>query len=62
MGEWKSCTLSSLGTIVGGATPSTKKPENYEGGQSLGLRPRIYQDFQVDIFSWRTKRYRKRIK
>ena len=44
MGEWKSCTLSSLGTIVGGATPSTKKPENYEGGTIP------YQGLQVDIF------------
>ena len=49
MGEWKNCTLSSLGTIVGGATPSTKKPENYEGGE-IGLHQKISLDFQEDIF------------
>ena len=30
MGEWKECTLSDIGTIVGGATPSTKDLSNYE--------------------------------
>ena len=29
MGNWKKCTIADLGTVVGGATPSTKKPENY---------------------------------
>lgn len=32
MEEWKECTLSNLGTIVGGATPSTKDSSNYENG------------------------------
>ena len=32
MGNWKKCTIADLGTVVGGATPSTKKPENYDGG------------------------------
>lgn len=31
MGSWKTCTLADLGTIVGGATPSTKNEENYGG-------------------------------
>lgn len=31
MGEWVKCILSDLGTIVGGATPSTKDPNNYNG-------------------------------
>ena len=30
MAEWKECTISEIGTVVGGATPSTKKAENYE--------------------------------
>lgn len=34
MGEWVNCTLSDLGTIVGGATPSTKEPNNYNGNIS----------------------------
>ena len=45
MGEWKNCTLSSLGTIVGGATPSTKKPENYEGGEIPWITPKDLSGF-----------------
>lgn len=30
MAEWIKCKISDIGTVVGGATPSTKKPENYE--------------------------------
>lgn len=45
MGEWKSCTLSSLGAIVGGATPSTKKPENYEGGTIPWITPKDLSEF-----------------
>lgn len=45
MGEWKSCTLSSFGTIVGGATPSTKKPENYEGGTIPWITPKDLSGF-----------------
>lgn len=29
--EWKKCKLSDLGLVVGGATPSTKDPDNYNG-------------------------------
>lgn len=32
MTEWIECKISDIGTVVGGATPSTKKPENYENG------------------------------
>lgn len=32
MTEWIECKISDIGTVVGGATPSTKKAENYEGG------------------------------
>ena len=45
MGEWKSCTLSSLGTIVGGATPSTKTPDNYEGGTIPWITPKDLSRF-----------------
>ena len=27
--KWKTCTIADLGTVVGGATPSTKNPDNY---------------------------------
>lgn len=31
MAEWIKCTLADIGTVVGGATPSTKNPNNYNG-------------------------------
>lgn len=40
MTEWKECTLSDIGTVVGGATPSTKKSENYECGQIPWITPK----------------------
>ena len=39
MGEWIKCKLSDLGTIVGGATPSTKDEANY-GGQIPWITPK----------------------
>lgn len=45
MSEWKEYTLSEIGTIVGGATPSTKKPENYEGGTIPWITPKDLSDF-----------------
>ena len=40
MSEWKKCKLSDLGTVVGGATPSTKNEENYEGGTIAWITPK----------------------
>jgi len=40
MGRWKICTISDLGTVVGGATPSTRKRENYEGGTIPWITPK----------------------
>ena len=40
MEEWKECTLSDLGTIVGGATPSTKDSSNYENGSIAWITPK----------------------
>ena len=40
MEEWKECTLSYLGTIVGGATPSTKDSSNYENGYIAWITPK----------------------
>ena len=45
MGEWKDCLLSDLGTIVGGATPSTKDPENYDQGTIVWITPKDLSDF-----------------
>jgi len=40
MSEWKNCTIADLGDVVGGATPSTKKPENYENGDVSWITPK----------------------
>ena len=40
MAEWKTCTIADLGTVVGGATPSTKKVENYEDGTIAWITPK----------------------
>ena len=40
MSDWKECTLSDLGTIVGGATPSTKDSSNYEKGTIAWITPK----------------------
>lgn len=37
--KWKECTLSELGEIVGGATPSTKDTSNY-GGNIAWITPK----------------------
>ena len=40
MCEWKNCTISDLGTIIGGATPSTKIPAYYDGGEIPWITPK----------------------
>lgn len=45
MTEWKTCTISDLGTVVGGATPSTNKPENYENGNVAWITPKDLAGF-----------------
>ena len=40
MVEWIECKISDIGTVVGGATPSTKKAENYEGGNIAWITPK----------------------
>lgn len=40
MGEWKECTISELGEVVGGATPSTKNVKNYENGNISWITPK----------------------
>lgn len=51
MGEWRTCTLSDLGTVVGGATPSTKKPENYDGGTIAWITPKDLAGFSGRFIS-----------
>lgn len=45
MGEWKKCTIADLGEVVGGATPSTKKLENYENGGISWITPKDLSTF-----------------
>ena len=40
MEKWIECKISDIGTVVGGATPSTKKPENYENGDIAWITPK----------------------
>lgn len=40
MTEWIECKISEIGTVVGGATPSTKNPENYENGTIAWITPK----------------------
>lgn len=45
MAEWIECKISDLGTVVGGATPSTKKAENYEDGNIAWITPKDLSTF-----------------
>lgn len=45
MAEWIECKISDLGTVVGGATPSTKKAKNYEGGNIAWITPKDLSTF-----------------
>ncbi|MDE6708368.1 MAG: restriction endonuclease subunit S [Oscillospiraceae bacterium] len=43
--EWKECTIADLGEVVSGATPSTKKSENYENGTISWITPKDLSKF-----------------
>ena len=45
MEKWIECKISDIGTVVGGATPSTKKPENYENGDIAWITPKDLSSF-----------------
>ena len=45
MAEWIECKISDIGTVVGGATPSTKKAEYYEGGNIAWITPKDLATF-----------------
>ena len=46
MDEWIECKISDIGTVVGGATPSTKKAENFEGGNVAWITPKDLSTFR----------------
>ena len=45
MTEWVERKISDIGTVVGGATPSTKKPENYDDGDIAWITPKDLSTF-----------------
>ena len=45
MVEWIECKISDIGTVVGGATPSTKKLENYDNGKIALITPKDLSSF-----------------
>ena len=51
MGKWKTCTIGDLGTVIGGATPSTKKIENYDGGTIPWITPKDLASFSGRFIS-----------
>ena len=40
MGEWRNCVIADIGTVVGGATPSTKNSANYDDGGIAWITPK----------------------
>lgn len=46
MTEWIECKISDIGTVVGGATPSTKRLENYDGGTIAWITPKDLSTFR----------------
>lgn len=45
MAEWVERKISDIGTVVGGATPSTKKSENYDDGKIAWITPKDLSTF-----------------
>ncbi|XME02350.1 restriction endonuclease subunit S [Lachnospiraceae bacterium C1.1] len=45
MSKWKTCIIGDIGTVVGGATPSTKKEENYLDGTISWITPKDLAGF-----------------
>ena len=46
MEEWIDCKIADLGTVIGGATPSTKKLEYYENGSIAWITPKDLSTFR----------------
>ena len=51
MRTWKICTIADIGTVVGGATPSTKKEENYDKGTIAWITPKDLAGFSGRFIS-----------
>ncbi len=46
MAEWIDCKIADLGTVIGGATPWTKKLEYYENGSIAWITPKDLSTFR----------------
>ena len=46
MAEWIDCKIADLGTVIGGATPSTKRLEYYENGSIAWITPKDLSTFR----------------
>ena len=46
MAEWIDCKIADLGTVIGGATPSTKELEYYENGSIAWITPKDLSTFR----------------
>ena len=46
MTEWIECKISDIGTVVGGATPSTKNADNYDDGKIAWITPKDLSSFK----------------
>lgn len=46
MEDWIDCKIADLGTVIGGATPSTKKLEYYENGSIAWITPKDLSTFR----------------
>ena len=51
MDNWKTCTIADLGTVVGGATPSTKDSANYDRGDISWITPKDLAGFSGRFIS-----------
>lgn len=52
MTDWKNCTIGDLGMVIGGATPSTKKAENYDDGTISWITPKDLAGFSGRFISY----------
>lgn len=52
MTDWKNCTIGDLGMVIGGATPSTKKAENYADGTISWITPKDLAGFSGRFISY----------
>ena len=51
MSEWKECTISDIGTVIGGATPFTTDSRNYDNGNIPWITPKDLSDYHERYIS-----------